>query len=62
MAKQSNKRLHIRTKRLAQLDDTKLAVAFWLLAKDTRPAEPSPDTAPVTLPQLPTNEDDAEAA
>ena len=28
------KRLRIRSKRLEQLDETKLALAFWLMAKD----------------------------
>lgn len=29
------KRLRVRTKRLDQLDESKLALALWLLAKDT---------------------------
>lgn len=53
--------LRIRAKRLDQLDETKLALALWLLAKDVRMGEQSSD-APVALSELPTDEDDAEAA
>jgi hypothetical protein len=61
MGRRSNKRLRIRTKRLDQLDETKLALALWLLAKDVLADEQSSDTR-VAFPELPPDEDDAEAA
>ncbi len=60
MGRRSNKRIRVRSKRLDQLDETKLALALWLLAKDTLAAE-TPD-AQVALPELPTDEDGAETS
>jgi hypothetical protein len=31
--KQTQKRIRVRSKRLDQIDETKLALAFWLMAK-----------------------------
>jgi hypothetical protein len=63
MGRRSNKRLRVRTKRLDQLDETKLALALWLMAKDALVAErPIADEAHVILSDAPTDEDGAEAA
>jgi hypothetical protein len=52
MARQTGgKRIRVRSKRLDQLDETKLALALWLMAKDILMAE-SPESAsqPVVTP------------
>lgn len=61
MGRRSNKRLRIRAKRLDQLDETKLALALWLLARDVLADEQSVDASAVALPELPPDEDEAEA-
>jgi hypothetical protein len=46
---QPPKRLRVRSKSLAQIDETKLALAFWLMAKrqlDEEAAEAGEQSAP----------------
>ena len=47
---QPPKRLRVRSKSLAQIDETKLALAFWLMAKrqleEAGDDEPSEQSAP----------------
>jgi hypothetical protein len=44
---QPQKRIRVRSKRLSEIDETKLALAFWLMAKrmvdEQDAAEESPD-------------------
>lgn len=55
-----NKRIRIRAKRLDQLDETKLALALWLLAKDT--LTPELPAAPVLPSAAHRETDDGETA
>lgn len=56
-----NKRMRVRSKRLDQLDETKLALALWLMAKDMA-AEPASDDAVVLADTTPDNPSEPEAA
>jgi hypothetical protein len=41
----TGKQIRVRSKRLDQLDETKLALALWLMAKDMLPPKPEQDAA-----------------
>jgi hypothetical protein len=41
----TGKQIRVRSKRLDQMDETKLALALWLMAKDMLPPKPERDGA-----------------
>ena len=54
--------IHVKGVRREIVDDDKLALALWLLAKDVLADEQSADASAAALPELPPGEDEAEAA
>jgi hypothetical protein len=57
---QPPKRIRVRSKRLDQLDETKLALALWLLAKDTLTTENNTQPGAASGPVIPPTDDTSE--